>query len=177
MKKCLLIIDYQNDFVTGALGFPEAATIAPRLIEKIKECRKNGYEVMFTLDSHGEDYSQTQEGKKLPVIHCVMETAGHALAGDIANLKEPGDKCFNKPTFGSDELYRYLKENRYDEIELAGVVTDICVIANAVLAKTAQPETRIVIDAQCVASNDPARHAAALDVMRSLQIDIITEQT
>lgn len=173
MKKCLIIVDYQNDFVSGALGFHEAAALAPRLAEKIRTYKAQGDDVIFTFDTHGENYSDTQEGRHLPVPHCIEGTQGHALAGEIAALCEETDRCFRKNTFGSDALYEYLKRTPYERIELAGVVSNICVISNAVLAKTAQPETPILVDAGCTASGSAALHAAALDVMAGLQIEII----
>lgn len=172
MKKCLIVVDYQNDFVSGALGFPEAAALEPKLVDKIRQYRNNGDEVMFTFDTHTQEYLLTQEGRKLPVPHCIGGTEGHKLYGEVGKNCDSEDWCFIKYTFGSDALYDFLKQNRFISIELAGVVTNICVIANAILAKTAQPETRILIDANCVASNDRALHEKTLDVMASLQIEI-----
>lgn len=172
MKKCLIVVDYQNDFVCGSLGFKKAQELDKRIAEKINAYHRNGDDVLFTFDTHHEDYLSTREGRYLPVRHCVRETEGHKLYGETAECFTFYDKCFYKTTFGSDDLYRYLKENPYSAIELVGVVTNICVISNAVLAKTAQPETDICVDADCVASNDDALNEAALKVMQSLQIDI-----
>lgn len=168
IKKCLIVVDYQNDFVTGALGFPEAVAIEQSVAEKIRQYRDNDDEVLFTLDTHGADYLQTQEGKNLPVPHCIKGTDGHKLV-----LPSDGGLLFEKDTFGSDKLYEYLKMHRFESIELVGVVSNICVISNAVLAKTAQPKTPIIVDAKCTASNDQWLHKAALDVMASLQIEVI----
>jgi nicotinamidase-related amidase len=173
MKKCLIIVDYQNDFVSGALGFPEAAALEARIAQKIRGYRAAGDEIVFTLDTHAEDYLDTQEGKSLPVAHCLKGTEGHALYGQIAGLADPADRRFEKVTFGSDALYDYLKAERFVSIELAGVVSNICVLSNAVLAKTAQPETPILVDAACTASNDAALNRAALDVLASLQVQIL----
>ena len=173
MKKCLIVVDYQNDFVNGSLGFPKAAELEQNIAEKIKKYRNNGDEVMFTFDTHGEDYMNTQEGKNLPVAHCVKDTAGHDLYGQIAGLVLESDKKFYKNTFGSDELYLYLKTEVFESIELAGLVSNICVIANAVLAKTAQPETLVFVDAKCTASFDEKLNKAALEVMAGLQIKVI----
>ena len=174
MKKCLIVVDYQNDFVTGSLGFPEAAAIEARIVEKIRRYRDSGDAVVFTFDTHGEDYPDTQEGRNLPVAHCIQGSAGHGLYGKAAGMIAEHDKRFYKNTFGSDALYAYLKQERFESIELAGVVSNICVISNAVLAKTAQPETPILVDARCVASNDAYLNRAALDVMASLQIRILS---
>lgn len=173
MKKCLIVVDYQNDFVSGPLGFPEAAALEQNIARKINEYRSNGDSVIFTFDTHGEDYMDTQEGRNLPVIHCLQNTTGHNLYGQVAMLIQDSDKRFFKNTFGSDLLYLYLKTEPFKSIELVGVVSNICVISNAVLAKTAQPETQIIVDSKCVASNNSSLNQAALDVMSGLQIRII----
>ncbi|MDR0325665.1 MAG: cysteine hydrolase [Oscillospiraceae bacterium] len=174
MKKCLIVVDFQNDFVTGPLGFLEAAGLEKHIIKKIKQYRSNGDEVLFTFDTHEEDYLRTQEGKNLPVPHCLRDTEGHRLYGCVANLMLDSDRQFCKNTFGSDELYQYLKTEPFESIELAGLVSNICVIANAVLTKTAQPETPVMVDAKCTASYDGKLHRAALDVMAGLQIQVLT---
>jgi nicotinamidase-related amidase len=114
----------------------------------------------------------TQEGRKLPVAHCLQGTEGHKLYGEPAELALESDRVFYKNTFGSDGLYEYLKRETFESIELVGVVSNICVISNAVLAKTAQPETPVIVDASCTASNDARLHQAVLDVMSGLQINI-----
>jgi len=173
MKKCLIVVDYQNDFVTGALGYPESAALERGIAEKIKQYRDGGDDVVFTFDTHYDDYLDTQEGRKLPVAHCLHGTEGHDLYGAPAMLALDTDRKFLKNTFGSGELYAYLKQEPYESIELVGVVSNICVISNAVLAKTAQPETPIIVDASCTASNDSYLHQAALDVMSGLQIEVV----
>lgn len=173
MKKCLIVIDYQNDFVSGSLGFQKAAGLDEKIACKIREYHNRGDHVLFTLDTHGEDYLKTREGQYLPVIHCIKETEGHKLFGITGENCTADDRCFEKMTFGSDALYEHLKKTPYACIEVVGVVTNICVISNVILAKTAQPETDIRIDVSCVASNDEDLHEAALKVMESLQIKII----
>ena len=175
MKKCLIVVDYQNDFVTGALGFPESAALEDAISSKIRLYRESGDEVMFTLDTHFDDYMDTQEGRILPVPHCLKGTDGHKLYGEPAGLALASDLKFCKNTFGSDELYMHLKQTPYESIELAGVVSNICVISNAILAKTAQPETPIIVDARCAAGNDSRLHQAALEVMSGLQIEVYNE--
>jgi nicotinamidase-related amidase len=172
LKKCLIVVDYQNDFVSGALGFPEAAALEEHIVEKIQAYRAAGDDVMFTFDTHTQQYLLTQEGRKLPVPHCIGGTQGHKLYGKVAENCDAEDWCFIKYTFGSDALFDFLKEHRYGSIELVGVVTNICVISNAILAKTAQPETEIIVDAAGTASNDPSLQEKALDVMESLQITV-----
>lgn len=173
MKKCLIVVDYQNDFVSGSLGFSGAEELESRIIRKIKQYRENGDEIMFTFDTHDEGYLNTQEGRKLPVAHCLKGTDGHRLYGKLADMICETDKQFHKDTFGSDGLYMYLKENMFTGIELVGLVSNICVITNAILAKTAQSETPITVDAKCTASHDSKLNQAALDVMEGLQINII----
>ena len=172
MKKCLIVVDYQNDFVTGALGFPAAAALEDRIAEKIRAYRAGGDEVMFTFDTHNSTYLLSREGRYLPVPHCIGGTEGHKLYGKVGELVSEDDWCFIKYTFGSDALYDFLKQNKFSSIELVGVVTNICVISNAVLARTAQPETDVLVDAACCASNDPVLGEKALDVMESLHIDV-----
>lgn len=173
MKKCLIVVDYQNDFVTGSLGFQEAEMIDSGIAEKINAYHKAGNDVIFTFDTHGENYAESREGKYLPIKHCVPGTNGHMLYGKTAKAREPFDLCFEKSTFGSDKLYEHLKKTRYSSIEFVGVVTNICVISNAVLARTASPETDVTVDARLVVSNDKKLGTAAIDVMRGLQIDIV----
>jgi len=168
----LIVVDYQNDFVTGSLGNPEAAALEYGIAEKIRQYRDCGGDVIFTLDTHGEDYLDTQEGRKLPVAHCLQGTEGHKLYGAPAGLALESDRKFRKGTFGSDELFAYLKSKTFESIELVGVVSNICVLSNAILAKTAQPETPIIVDSKCTASNDSHLHQAAIDVMSGLQIEV-----
>ncbi|MBQ8514774.1 MAG: cysteine hydrolase [Ruminococcus sp.] len=173
MKRCLIVVDFQNDFVTGSLGFPEAEKLIPAIIQKIESCRTSGDVVLFTFDTHETSYLDTQEGTLLPVEHCIRGTDGHRLHPEIEKLRQPDDLCFKKTTFGSAELMDYLRAHRFESIELCGLVSNICVLSNAVLAKTAQPETPILIDVRCTAGADPALHKAALQVMQGLQMQLI----
>lgn len=172
MKKLLIVVDFQNDFVSGSLGFKKAAALEKKIAAKIKEYRTRGDEVLFTLDTHGEDYLETEEGRNLPVKHCIAGTPGWQLYGSISDLRQNGDRCIEKGSFGSPELFRYLSDGEYGGIELVGVVSNICVISNAVIAKTALPEVPVAVDASCVASGDDALNEKALDVMESLQITV-----
>ena len=172
MKKCLIVVDYQNDFVTGSLGFKKAEQLDDRIAEKIEKYRSENWEIVFTFDTHEENYLNTNEGRNLPVAHCIKGTDGHKLYGKTANMLKQSDKCFYKPSFGSSELFEYLKAEKFDIVELCGVVTNICVISNAVLAKTALPEAEVSVDSACVASNDDSLNKSALDVMQSLQINV-----
>ncbi len=171
--KALVVVDYQADFVNGALGFAGAELLEPVILKKIEKCRAEGGQVIFTLDTHSENYIETAEGKKLPVVHCVDGTAGHRLYGRIAECAAECDIVIKKPAFGSLELADLLKKRGFDEVELCGLVTDICVVSNAVIAKAALPESRIVVDSKACASFDRNAHESALTVMRSVQIDVL----
>lgn len=172
MKKCLVVVDYQNDFVSGSLGFEKAKELDSEIANLIEKYHNNSDDVVFTLDTHYDDYMNTIEGKSLPVPHCIKGTIGHNLYGKVSHSVEESDLLFEKNTFGSDKLFEYLKNNRYSSIELVGVVTNICVISNAVIAKTAQPETEIIVNKNLVASNDDKLNDEALSVMSSFQIKI-----
>ncbi len=172
MKKLLIVVDYQNDFVSGALGFPEAVQIEEGICRKIRQYRQQGQDVVYTMDTHGPDYAQTQEGRKLPVVHCVAGAEGWRLYGQTAALLKDCRR-FDKPSFGSLELADWLKDQDYQQIELCGVVTNICVVSNAVLCKAALPEAEIIVDAACVASPDPKAQQAALETLKSVQIAVL----
>lgn len=173
MKKCLIIVDYQNDFVTGALGFSKAQEIEPVIVSKIEEYLKNDNDIIFTLDTHFENYLETQEGKRLPIVHCLDESFGHEVYGKVNNYVKTAKKVFKKFTFGSLELGNYLKDKEYQEIELVGLVTNMCVISNAIIAKSALPEARIVVDKKATRSFDESLHEDTLRVLKGLQIDVI----
>lgn len=183
MKRLLLVVDYQNDFVDGALGFPGAEKLDVPIANKIAAYREAGDEVAFTFDTHRADYLDTQEGKNLPVTHCVEGTLGHKLYGQVAECLRASDIVFCKPVFGSSEFFEFCRQAQsaateagtlpFASIEIVGVVSNICVISNAILAKTACPEVPVIVDAACTASFDPALHEKALDVMEGLQIQVI----
>lgn len=172
MKRALIVVDYQNDFVDGALGFSKAKCLEDAICEKIKAYRNEKQDILFTFDTHSKDYLNTQEGKKLPVEHCIKGTQGWLLYGKTASLIQEKDKIFEKGGFGSFELAEYVEEKGYDEIELIGVVSNICVISNAILVKAALPEARIFVDASCTASNDDTMNEKALDILVGLQVDV-----
>lgn len=173
-SRYLIVIDMQNDFVDGALGTPEAQAIAPALVEAVSSF--DG-EIIFTLDTHGENYLDTQEGKHLPVPHCIKGTQGWELIPALAELqRERRARVFEKPTFGSTELAHYLvacnDEEPIESIELVGVCTDICVVSNALLIKAALPEVAVKVDPALCAGVTPEAHEAALATMASCQIEM-----
>ena len=172
MKKILVVTDYQNDFINGSLGFEGADAICTGIIRKIEEYRISGGEVLFTYDTHTADYLATAEGRNLPVEHCIRDTQGWQLSLEVQNAKLDTDKCIFKPSFGSAELLDYLREGKYELVEFVGLVTNICIISNAIIAKTALPEARVIVDASCVDSFDKSLHEKSLDVMQGLQIEV-----
>ncbi|MBN2540553.1 MAG: cysteine hydrolase [Bacilli bacterium] len=172
MKKCLIVVDFQNDFIDGALGFDGAIDIKNNIVKKVERFHREKQDVLFTLDTHTDAYLKSEEGQNLPVIHCVKGTFGHLLQQDVKDATKEKDLFFEKPTFPSLELGNYLLDKDYDEIELCGLVSNICVISNAVIAKAAQPNAHIVVDALATASFDKELHEKALDVMEGLHIEV-----
>lgn len=173
MKKLLVVVDYQNDFVNGSLGFEGAELLDERIAAKVEAYRAEGADIMYTMDTHGSGYLDMQEGRKLPVVHCQNGTEGWKLYGKTGEVCKDA-MTIGKHTFGSFDLAMLVlnKDYNYDEIEICGVVTNICVMANAVLLKTAQPEAEIIIDATCVGSNDKSLNDKALDVLESMQFTV-----
>lgn len=175
MSKILIVVDMQNDFIDGALGTKEAQAIMTSVITKIKNHKG---QVMYTRDTHEEDYLETQEGKKLPVKHCIAGTHGWELATNIGALaKERSSMIFDKPAFGAMNLVGCLvginKVSDVNEVELIGLCTDICVISNAIMLKSALPECRIIVDSGCCAGVTPESHHNALAAMKMCQIEVI----
>lgn len=168
-RRTLIVVDMQNDFVTGSLGTKEAQAIVPNVAEKIKEYKESGDRVIFTQDTHDNGYLDTPEGKKLPVIHCVEGTKGWQI---VDELDINGRLCIRKETFGWmhwGDLFLG------DEIELIGLCTDICVVSNALILKATYPEVEITVDASCCAGVTPETHKAALETMKQCQINVIHE--
>lgn len=171
-KKILIVVDMQKDFVDGSLGTAEAQAVVGNVVKKAENY--DG-EVIFTRDTHGENYMETQEGKLLPVIHCVEGTDGWQLIPELEDIRKAhGWKCYNKPTFGCTALAEDLKKLNETEgiesVELVGLCTDICVVSNALLIKAFMPEIPVMADSACCAGVTPNKHEAALETMRSCQI-------
>lgn len=170
MRRILVVIDMQNDFIDAALGTPEAAAIVENVKARIREYPPEN--VYATMDTHGENYLDTQEGQFLPVKHCIKGSSGWEIRSDIAELLT-GAHIFEKPTFGSTALAAELAgvaANEEIELELIGLCTDICVVSNALLLKACMPEVKITVDSTCCAGVTPEKHLAALETMRSCQI-------
>lgn len=190
--KLLIVVDMQNDFIDGALGTPEAQAIVPKVAEKIKQRLNEDYLIVATMDTHFENYLNTQEGRKLPILHCIEGTDGHKINSTV-RAAAPAIRKYRKSTFGlwnwqelvTIDLYELWQDTHDDvdmflwdtdvEVEFVGVCTDICVISNVLGFKAAHPEAHITVDASCCAGSTPERHKYALEVMKSCQIDIINE--
>lgn len=173
MRKILIVIDMQNDFIDAALGTKEAAAIVDSVKEKIRSYPAEN--VIATMDTHHENYMETQEGQNLPVIHCIKGTDGWRIRPDIAELLKAA-KIYEKPTFGSTAMAADLKalsEKEEIELELIGLCTDICVVSNALLLKATMPEVKISVDASCCAGVTPKKHLAALETLSSCQIRVV----
>lgn len=166
--KFLVVVDMQVDFISGTLGSPDAVAIVPNVVDKVKNFEGT---VVFTRDTHFDDYLNTQEGLKLPVPHCIKNTAGWQICDELLPYVQT---VIDKITFGSVDLPRILRERgeAVDEIELCGLCTDICVISNAMVLKAAFPEARICVDASCCAGVTVNSHLTALNAMRAVQIEI-----
>ena len=170
MKKVLIVVDMQHDFVDGSLGTSEAKAIVDNVRIKIQEHHENGHQIIFTRDTHTEEYLNTNEGKHLPYEHCIYGTHGWEI---VPGLEIAGCEYIDKPTFG------WTHWNKFDfadaEIEIIGLCTDICVVSNALILKATFPEASITVDASCCAGVSPKTHKAALETMKMCQINVIGE--
>ena len=166
--KTLIVIDMQNDFISGSLGTKEAQAIVPNVKKKIEEYKARGDDIIFTRDTHYDDYLETNEGKHLPVKHCIKGTYGWQIAD---GLDVEGSSHINKLTFG----WSHWGYCGFKEVELVGLCTDICVVSNALILKALYPEIKITVDANCCAGVTPESHQAALTTMKMCQINVIGE--
>ncbi len=166
MKKTLIVVDMQKDFIDGSLGTKEAEAIVEKVKNKITQYKERGDKIIFTRDTHQEDYLNTNEGKHLPVVHCKKGTDGWEIA---KGLEVPGAIYIDKPNFG----YMNWKDYHLEEVELVGLCTDICVVSNALIIKAAYPEIKVTVDARCCAGVTPESHEAALTTMKMCQIEVI----
>ena len=174
MKNVLIVIDMQNDFIDGSLGTPEAQAIVPNVKKKIEEYRSRGDEIVFTRDTHKLDYLNTNEGKHLPVEHCIYDTWGWHIH---PCLQMPNELIINKKTFGfmGWDIWAGCLDEKNTNIEMIGLCTDICVVSNALILKAMFPEANITVDASCCAGVTPESHSAALTTMKMCQINVIGE--
>lgn len=170
MKKALVIVDFQNDFISGSLGFEKANSIRQPIVEKIEDALKNDIDIIFTMDTHDSAYLQTAEGISLPVEHCIKGTWGWELDDSVLPYKNKG-VVIEKPTFGSMALGSLLFRKDYDEIEFCGLVTSICVLSNVVIARSFSPRSRIIVDSK--ATEDVSAKESALTCLKSIMVDVI----
>ena len=187
--KILCLIDLQSDFIDGVLGTPEAVAIVPRVVEKLKKTDMRETLVLFTKDTHYDDYLDTLEGKMLPVPHCIENTSGWSINKEISSVFDntvsklacSTDKIkksrIYKNTFGSDDLRDFLVVHKDDikEVEFCGLCTSICVLSNAIMTRQTLPNTKIVVDASCCACVTPESHIHALEAMKMCQIEVVNE--
>ena len=169
MKKTLIVVDMQKDFIDGALGSKEAVAIVENVKNKIAQYQENGDEIIFTRDTHQTDYLNTNEGKNLPVEHCIQGTEGWKIQ---EGLEVSGAIYIDKPTFG----YMNWKDYNLEEVEMVGLCTDICVVSNALIIKATYPEIQVSIDASCCAGVTPESHMAALTTMKMCQVKVTGEE-
>lgn len=176
MSKILVVIDMQNDFTTGALYNEDAIKVIPYIKERLEKAKEVGEEIIFTRDTHQQDYMETVEGQNLPVVHCIEGTKGHEIVDELKEFVNE-ELMFDKGTFGSTELCDYFRnyEGEIESIEFVGVCTDICVISNVMLAKAARPNTRIIVDAAGCAGVTKESHGTALSAMKACHIEVVNE--
>ena len=172
--KTLILIDMQNDFIDGALGTLEAQAIVPKVKKKIEEYQKNHDYIFYTRDTHYENYLMSNEGKRLPIMHCIRNNHGLEIADGLYDKRYINVDVIDKETFGYSDWGIYALEE-YGPIELVGLCTDICVVSNALILKANFPETEITVDASCCAGTTPENHKAALQVMKCCQINVVGE--
>lgn len=171
MARAVIVVDMQNDFVTGVLGTAEAREMLPRLVKKLEDIiAEDSADLFFTQDTHKADYLNTQEGKNLPVVHCIKGSDGWEIVPELKPFTKHAKMIIEKKSFGTTRLPTLLKP--YSTVEFVGVCTDICVVSNALLVKAFYPETAIVIDAGCCAGVTPEGHRHAIETMRACQCKI-----
>ena len=178
MQNFLIVVDMQNDFVTGALGSADAQAIVEKVVNRVKDADAFGEIVIFTRDTHGDDYLSTQEGAKLPVPHCIKNSEGWQIVPELKGLAS-NKMIIDKPTFGSLELMNLIKKANetepVGEVTLLGLCTDICVISNAMLIKNALPNVTVKVEASCSAGVSKESHQNALNAMKVCQIEVVNE--
>lgn len=174
-RKLLIVVDMQNDFTTGALRNEDAIAIIPNVVARVKDALADGYDVIFTRDTHSDGYMATEEGRNLPVPHCIEGTPGWELIDELKAYAQSPARIVDKVTFGSSELGRILGTEYADceEVELIGICTDICVISNALLTKAFLPNAHVKVDASCCAGVTPESHRTALEAMKACHVEVV----
>lgn len=171
--KLLVVVDFQTDFVDGVLGFEDALFLDEVIAKRISEYHQNKDQVIFTLDTHDSDYYKTLESQIIPVLHCIKGTVGHKIYGKTAEEIQDSDIFFEKDTFASIQLAKYLEGKEYESVELVGLVSNICVLANAIMVSSVLRDTEIIVRADCTDSFDKTLHEKCLDIMEGLNITVI----
>ncbi len=171
--EALIIIDYQNDFVCGDLGFNGAEKILPNILQKVNEASHENKDIIFTMDTHDENFRKTKHGiKSSSVLDPQIDTAWD-IYGPLKDFLPNSTRVFKKNTFGSIDLALFLQSKQYENIEFSGLVSHICVLVNVILAQTFSPKSHIIVDSNCIASPDLSLHQKAIDIMKELKIDVI----
>ena len=185
IMKVLIVVDMQKDFIDGTLGTPEAVAIVDNVVKRIESSKDEL--ILFTQDTHQEDYLNTSEGKKLPIPHCIENTPGWQINESVLcawrsnsntiNMPELQDNIFTKPVFGSIKMLTFLESRKADitEIEILGLCTDICVLSNAIMIKNFMPDIKIMVNSACCAGVTPQSHSEALNIMKMCHIDVIAK--
>lgn len=173
MKKAFVLVDYQNDFIDGALGFEKAKTLKQNILARLKNLDFSDTDLLITYDTHGEDFLKTKEGLNLPVTHCLEGSKGWELPEDFAHFKQKARKIFHKNTFGSLDLANFLQKEQYEQIEFAGLVSHICVFHNIILAFNAGLNTKLILHKNCTASFDEGLENAAFDLLRAFWVELV----
>lgn len=169
-KRLLIVVDYQNDFVDGKLGFSDADSVEAHIIAAIEDHLKTNDDIVFTKDTHFANYLDTNEGHNLPIEHCIKGTSGHEIHGKVKAYLPKAKKVYEKFTFGSLELANDVAREAYEEITLVGLVTNICILSNALLVKAALPEADVIVLKDAVNSYDKNLHTKTLEVLEGTQI-------
>ena len=176
MSKVLVVVDMQNDFVTDALRNEEGIKIVPNVVKKVESAANAGDTIIFTRDTHEEDYLSTEEGKNLPVVHCIKGTKGWEIIDALTPYVSKAAAVIDKPAFGSVELAEKIRDLAQNdeklEVELIGLCTDICVVSNALVIKAFNPNIHISVDSGCCAGVTPETHSAALETMKTCHVEV-----
>ncbi len=173
MKKALIVVDMQRDFIDGALGFETAVSVIDSVVKKITQARQDNHTVVFTFDTHDKKYLDSEEGLWLPTPHAIEGTQGQDLHPRIEALKQVTDPVFDKETFGSLALGSYLEAQGFEEVELCGLVSSMCVFSNAIIAKSALPNAKIVVDSKATTSFDREAHEKTLWMLTHLHVHVV----
>ncbi|MDO4813555.1 MAG: isochorismatase family protein [Gemella sp.] len=171
-EKLLVVVDFQKDFVDGALGFEKAETLAPIIKRKVDEYREQGQDVIYTLDTHEEDYLETREGKFLPIEHCIKGTDGHKVVAILEEDFKDAKRVFEKDVFGSMQLAQFIEKSDYKEVEFCGLVSNICVLSNIVLTQTLNKDVKITVDLSATMSNNEKINDSFEDYLKALGVNV-----